>query len=132
MIYGYARVSTRGQARDGNSLEYQEQKLKEAGVSTIYIDTFTGTTTARPELDKLMQVISAGDTLVVSKLDRIARSVVQGAELIDKLGNAGVNVHILNMGIIDNSPTGKLIRNVMLSFAPSEGPHLRLWRVRSP
>ena len=36
MIYGYARVSTRGQARDGNSLEYQEQKLKEAGGSTIY------------------------------------------------------------------------------------------------
>ncbi len=120
MLYGYARVSTKGQAREGNSLEYQEQKLKEAGVSTIYIDTYTGTTTARPELDKLMQVISEGDTLVVSKLDRIARSVVQGAELIDKLGNAGVNVHILNMGIIDNSPTGKLIRNVMLSFAEFE------------
>ena len=90
MIYGYARVSTRGQARDGNSLEYQEQKLKEVGVSTIFIDTYTGTTTDRPELEKLMSEISSGDTLVVTKLDRIARSVVQGAELIDKLGNVGV------------------------------------------
>ena len=120
MIYGYARVSTRGQARDGNSLEYQEQKLKEAGVSSIFIDTYTGTTTERPELEKLMSEISSGDTLVVTKLDRIARSVVQGAELIDKLGNSGVTVHILNMGIIDNSPIGKLIRNVMLSFAEFE------------
>ena len=90
MIYGYARVSTRGQARDGNSLEYQEQKLKEVGVSTIFVDTYTGTTTDRPELEKLMSEISSGDTLVVTKLDRIARSVVQGAELIDKLGNVGV------------------------------------------
>ena len=120
MIYGYARVSTRGQARDGNSLEYQEQKLKEVGVSTIFVDTYTGTTTDRPELEKLMSEISSGDTLVVTKLDRIARSVVQGAELIDKLGNVGVSVHILNMGVIDSSPTGKLMRNVMLSFAEFE------------
>ena len=120
MIYGYARVSTRGQAREGNSLEYQEQKLKEVGVSSIYIDAYTGTTNDRPELAKLMQIISAGDTLVVTKLDRIARSVVQGAELIDRLGKVGVSVHILNMGVIDSSPTGKLIRNVMLSFAEFE------------
>ena len=119
-IYGYARVSTRGQAREGNSLEYQENKLNVEGVSTIYIDTYTGTTTDRPELDKLLNVITEGDTLVVCKLDRIARSVVQGAELIERLNEMGVRVHILNMGVIDNSPTGKLIRNVMLSFAEFE------------
>ena len=87
LIYGYARVSTRGQARDGNSLEYQEQKLKEVGVSTIYIDAYSGTTTDRPELDKLLCIVTEGDTLVVCKLDRIARSGVQGAELIERLND---------------------------------------------
>lgn len=120
MIYGYARVSTRGQAREGNSIEYQEQKLKEAGASIIYVDTYTGTKTDRPELDKLLNQLKSGDTVVVTKLDRIARSVVQGAELIEKIGNMDVSVNILNMGLIDSTPTGKLIRNVMLSFAEFE------------
>lgn len=120
MIYGYARVSTRGQAREGNSIEYQEQKLKEAGASIIYVDTYTGTKTDRPELDKLLKRLESGDTLIVTKLDRIARSVVQGAELIEKIGNMGVAVNILNIGLIDNTPTGKLIRNVMFSFAEFE------------
>ena len=120
MIYGYARVSTRGQAREGNSIEYQEQKLKEAGASIIYVDTYTGTKTDRPELDKLLNQLKSGDTVVVTKLDRIARSVVQGAELIERIGNMDVSVNILNMGMIDSTPTGKLIRNVMLSFAEFE------------
>lgn len=120
MIYGYARVSTRGQAREGNSIEYQEQKLKEAGASIIFVDTYTGTKTDRPELDKLLNQLKSGDTVVVTKLDRIARSVVQGAELIEKIGSLGVAVNILNMGLIDSTPTGKLIRNVMLSFAEFE------------
>ena len=120
MIYGYARVSTRGQARDGNSLEYQEQRLKEEGASVIYVDTYTGTRTDRPELEKMIRQLKEGDTVIVTKLDRIARSVVQGAELIDELGAMGVTINILNMGVIDNSPTGRLIRNVMLSFAEFE------------
>lgn len=120
MIYGYERVSTKGQARDGNSLEAQEKELVAAGAEKIYRDIYTGTVTERPELEKLMNVIQKGDTLVVSKLDRIARSVIQGVELIEELNNRGVRVHILNMGIIDNTPTGKLIRNVMLSFAEFE------------
>lgn len=120
MKYGYCRVSTRGQAREGNSLEYQEQKLKDAGASIIYVDTYTGTKIDRPELDKMLKELKDGDTVIVTKLDRIARSVVQGAELIERIGNMGVSVHILNMGIIDNTPTGKLIRNVMLSFAEFE------------
>lgn len=116
MKYGYCRVSTRGQAREGNSLEYQEQKLRDAGASIIYVDTYTGTKIERPELDKMLKELKDGDTVIVTKLDRIARSVVQGADLIERIGNMGVSVHILNMGIIDNTPTGKLIRNVMLSF----------------
>ena len=48
MIYGYARVSTKGQAKDGNSLEAQENALRSAGATKIYADTFTGTKTHRP------------------------------------------------------------------------------------
>lgn len=120
MIIGYARVSTRGQARDGNSLEYQEEQLRSAGAEKIYIDTYSGKVSERPELDKLMKKLQSGDTLVVTKLDRIARSVAAGSELIDELNNKGVKVNILNMGIIDDTPTGKLLRNVMLSFAEFE------------
>lgn len=120
IVYGYARVSTRGQARDGNSLEYQEEQLRSAGAEKIYYDTYTGKVSERPELDKLMKKLQSGDTLVVTKLDRIARSVAAGSELIDELNNKGVKVNILNMGIIDDTPTGKLLRNVMLSFAEFE------------
>ena len=52
MIYGYARVSTRGQAKDGNSLEAQENALRSAGAIEIYADAFTGTKAHRPELDE--------------------------------------------------------------------------------
>lgn len=120
MIYGYARVSTKGQAKDGNSLEAQEKALKEHGATKIYSDAFTGTKAHRPELDKLMDQISDGDTLVVTKLDRIARSATQGTELIQSLLNKGIKVHILNMGLLDNTPTGKLIRNILFAFAEFE------------
>lgn len=120
MVYGYARVSTKGQARDGNSLAEQERKLREAGATIIFKDSFTGTKTSRPEFDKLLQTIVAGDTLVVCKLDRFARSAKQGIELIDSLIEKGITVHILNMGIMDNTPTGKLIRTIFLAFAEFE------------
>ena len=114
MIYGYARVSTRGQAKDGNSLEAQENALRSAGATIIYADAFTGTKTHRPELDKLMAVMQSGDTMVVTKLDRIARSATQGIELIQMLLDRGIIVHVLNMGLMDNTPTGKLIRNIIV------------------
>ena len=120
MIYGYARVSTRGQAKDGNSLEAQENALRSAGVTKIYADAFTGTKKHRPELDKLLKVMQSGDTLVVTKLDRIARSATQGIELIQQLLDRGIVVHVLNMGLMDCTPTGKLIRNIMLAFAEFE------------
>lgn len=120
MIYGYARVSTKGQAKDGNSLEAQEKVLREAGAVEIYKDAFTGTKQHRPELDKLLAIIKPGDKLIVTKLDRVARSVTKGIELVDTLLNKGVTVHILNMGTMDNTTTGKLIRNIMFSFAEFE------------
>ncbi len=120
MIYGYARVSTKGQAKDGNSLEAQEAALREAGATEVYADAFTGTKSHRPELDKLMEAMNAGDKLIVTKLDRIARSATQGIELVQSLLDKGITVHVLNMGLMDNTPTGKLIRNIMLAFAEFE------------
>lgn len=120
MIYGYARVSTKGQARDGNSLEAQTTLLKEAGAQKVFYDSYTGTTTDRPEFDKLKNVLEKGDKLLVTKLDRFARSASQGSVLIESLIERGVTVHVLNIGVMDNTPTGKLIRNVMFSFAEFE------------
>lgn len=120
MIYGYARVSTKGQAKDGNSLENQEKQLKDNGATKIYIDSFTGTKTDRPEFTKLMQVLKEGDTLIVTKLDRFARSVGQASELITILIDTGIKVHVLNIGVMDNSSASTLIRNIFLSFAQFE------------
>ncbi len=64
--------------------------------------------------------LSSGDKLLVTKLDRFARSAAQGSQLIESLIENGVTVHVLNIGIMDNTPTGKLIRNIMLSFAEFE------------
>lgn len=121
MYYGYARVSTRGQATDGNSLEAQERELIKNGAEEIYKDIFTGTKGSRPELDKLIDKLEAGDRLIVTKLDRVARSVLHGTQLIRELDEKGVELHILNMGgVMDKSPTGKLLRNVLFSFAEFE------------
>ena len=120
MIFGYARVSTNFQARDGNSLEAQINSLKEAGAEKIFSDVFSGSKNNRPELDKLLKIIQSGDKLIITKLDRIARSVMHGIQLIENLSNKGIIIDVLNMGIIDSSPTGKLIRNIMLSFAEFE------------
>ncbi len=120
MIYGYARVSTKGQAKDGNSLEAQEKKLKENGAEKIFIESFTGVKMERPELDKLINRIQDGDTLIVTKLDRFARSVSQASNLITTLIDKGVRVNVLNLGILDNSSVSTLMRNILLSFSQFE------------
>ena len=120
MIYGYARVSTKGQAKDGNSMDGQIKALKEAGAQKIFCDSFTGTKMERPEFDELKAVLKSGDKLIVTKLDRFARSAAQGSCLIETLIQTGVTVHILNMGVMDDTPTGKLIRTIMLGFAEFE------------
>lgn len=120
MIYGYARVSTKGQAKDGNSLESQIELLKDNGAVEIYSDSFTGTKSDRPEFSKLLQKLESGDTLIVTKLDRFARSMSQGSELVNELLNRGIKVNILNIGVMDNTPASKLIRNIFFSFAEFE------------
>ena len=120
MICGYARVSTTGQAREGNSLEDQERTLKDKGCEVIYSDSFTGTKMDRPQFTELMKVLQAGDRLVVTKLDRFARTAAGGIEYIRQLLERGVAVHILNMGLIDNTPTGKLMVTMLFAFAEFE------------
>lgn len=120
VIYGYARVSTRGQATDGNSLESQERILRENGAEKIFKDSFTGTSIHRPELDKLQKEVKPGDTIIVTKLDRIARSLSQGNDLITKMINKGITVNILNLGELSNKPESKLMRRIFLSFAEFE------------
>ena len=122
--FGYIRVSTATQATKGNSLEDQAEQLEAEGVesSNIYKDVYTGTTTNRPQLNELMEILKKDDVLVVTKLDRIARSVQEGSALIQELVNRGVKVRILNMGndYIDQSSTGQLLMNILLSFAQFE------------
>jgi DNA invertase Pin-like site-specific DNA recombinase len=120
MIYGYARVSTKGQAKDGNSLEAQEKILRENGAVTIYHDAFTGTKVDRPELNKLVSILKEGDTLIVSKLDRLGRSLSKTSELITELIERGITINILNLGVLSNSSVNTLMRNVLLAFAQFE------------
>ena len=120
MVYGYARVSTKLQATDGNSLESQEMQLRDAGATSIYKDAFTGTKSERPKLDELKEKLMPGDKIIVTKLDRLARSTEDGLALIKDWNANNITVHVLNMGCIDNTPTGKLILTVMLAFAEFE------------
>lgn len=111
MIYGYARVSTLGQAKDGNSLSVQKKMLIERGATELYFDTYTGTKSDRPQFKKLLLKIKRNDTLLVTKIDRLTRNLEQGIKIVRLLLKAGIIVHILNIGVIDSSPTGKLILN---------------------
>lgn len=119
-IYGYARVSTTGQKRYGHSLEEQKQALRQEGATKIYEETYTGKSGSRPKLDLMLSKLKKGDMVVVTKLDRIARSVKDGIEIISKIMKKGCSIKILNMGLLDDSATGKLIVNILLSFAEFE------------
>lgn len=120
MKVGYARVSTAGQARYGTSLEEQVQQLMEAGAEEVKEETFSGRTTDRPVLSKLIAQLENGDTLMVTKLDRIARSAREGLNLVEDLAKRGVSVQILNMGKFDDSPSGRMYRTILFAFAEYE------------
>lgn len=120
MIYGYARVSTATQCRDGNSLEEQQAALSQYGCQEIITEAFSGKTMDRPKFQQLLERLTEGDTLVVCKLDRFARTAIEGVQTVRELFERGVRVHILNMGLIENTLTGNLILTVMLAFAEYE------------
>jgi DNA invertase Pin-like site-specific DNA recombinase len=120
MVYGYARVSTKLQKDDGNSLEAQIAAVRRAGAQEVYIETYTGAQFNRPRLDELLSTLKSGDTLIVTKMDRLSRTVGQATETITDLIDKGVSINILNLGILDNSSMSVLVRNILLSFAQFE------------
>lgn len=120
MIYGYARVSTACQGREGNSLEDQRKALEAYGCQEIVEEAFSGKTMERPSFVELQKRLKEGDCLVVCKLDRFARTAIEGVQTVRELFERGVKVHILNMGLVENTLTGNLILTVMLAFAEYE------------
>ncbi len=115
--YGYARVSTKGQ-----SLDDQISQLKKAGISknNIYFETFTGTTTNRPMFDELTSKVKNGDIITVTKLDRLARNTREALNILDPLMNNGVKFNVLNIGVLENSTIGKLVKTILLAVAEME------------
>lgn len=121
MIYGYARVSTIKQAMSGNSLEEQVRKLESYNCNEIVQETFTGKTTGRPAFQELINKLQEGDTLIVTKLDRFARTLIEGEKIVSDLIDKGVKVIIDNMGmILDNTSGSKLMRQIFFAYAEYE------------
>ncbi|HSH34753.1 recombinase family protein [Schnuerera sp.] len=120
MNYGYIRVSTKAQL-DNNSFEQQEKEILERyHDAEIYKEQFTGSSMDRPVFNKLLGKLQKNDTLVVTKLDRFCRTTKEGLELIDELSNRGIRIHILNMGLIEDTAMGKLIVTNLLAFSEFE------------
>lgn len=118
-IYGYARVSSRKQLH-GNSLEDQTTTLTDNGATTITTEQYTGKTTSRPKLQKLLDSLQPGDTLMVTKLDRLARNVSEGIDLIRALFKKDVKVHVLNIGLLENTSMGNFFITTLLAVAELE------------
>lgn len=120
MIYGYTRVSTRAQL-EGHGLQAQKQEiLSKYENSQILEEQFTGVRLDRPILNNLLENIKEGDTLVVTKLDRLARNTVEGINIIENLFSKGVSVHVLNVGLLENTTMGKFFLTTLLAVAEME------------
>ena len=120
MIFGYCRVSTRGQL-ENNSLDQQEQEiLSKYNNAQIYKEQFTGSTTDRPILNKLLNELKKNDVLVVTKLDRLARNTVEGIQIVQSLFDKEVSVHVLNVGLLENTTMGKFFLTTLLAVAEME------------
>ncbi|EBM3646655.1 recombinase family protein [Salmonella enterica] len=121
---GYARCST-----DKQDLTAQQEALVKLGVSPerIYTDKgLTGSNRQRPGLDQALAAVRRGDTLVVPKLDRLARSVPDAREIADALQARGVKL-ALGASVYDpEDPVGKMFFNVLATFAEFEGDLIRL------
>ena len=113
--YGYARVSSAGQ-----DLEAQIQALEAEGCTVIYKEKFTGTTKERPQLQGALLALEEGDTLIVTKLDRLARNTKEGIEIVEELFKKGVRVHVLNVGLLENTYMGKFFIQTLLAVAEME------------
>lgn len=114
---GYARVSSVGQ-----SLEIQEQQLRDAGCEEVFAEKRSGTSTAgRDALEDALRWVRKGDVLVVTRLDRLARSLSDLSRIVDRLGAKGVGFQCLQQGAVDTTkPEGRLMLQLLGSFAEFE------------
>ena len=120
MIYGYARVSSKTQLK-GNSLEEQELELRNNGCQVVIPEQHTGKTTNRPKFKELIEkTLESGDTLMVTKLDRLARTVSEGIDAVKFLFSKGVRVHVLNVGLLETTPMGNFFITTLLAVAELE------------
>lgn len=120
MKYAYARISVRKQSLDNNSLNDQIIKLKATNYDKLIVEDFSVSNTKRPQFNNLIQKLQNGDVLIVATLDRIAKNITEGSSIINALLKRDIAVHILNIGLIDNTPNGKNIANIFLAFAEYE------------
>ena len=115
MLIGYARVSTQDQ-----NLELQREALLRAGCEKIFEDKVSGAQSDRPSLTKAIEILRAGDTLVVWKLDRLGRSVKQLIGWVSDLQAQGVQFHSLTDAIDTGTTSGRFFFNIMASLAQME------------
>ena len=119
MIYGYARVSSKTQLK-GNSIEEQRLLLEQNGCREIIEEQYSGKTTDRPKFRALLERLVEGDTLVVCKLDRFARTVTEGIDTVRELFRRKVKVHVLNVGLLEDTPMGNFFITTLLAVAELE------------
>lgn len=116
-IVGYARVSSAGQ-----SLELQREQLEQAGCEKVFEEKRSGTSReGREQLDLALGYVREGDVFVVTRLDRLARSLLDLTQIIDKLSSKGVAFRVLQQSAIDTSNSnGRLMLNLLAAFAEFE------------
>ena len=120
MIYGYTRVSTKKQV-DGYGLEVQKNEIISKYPSAVIIEEqYTGTKLNRPVFNDLLSKLQEDDILVVSKLDRFARNTVEGIKVVEQLFTQKVAIHILNIGLLEDTPMGRFFLTTMLAVAELE------------